>query len=77
MHNNLEDIKFNLTPNMSKYLLEFNEIKKKLNEVEDKKERKKLERKLNILKDKFIVEFRLNNKDEILKYLSVKDKQDN
>ena len=81
MKQNLDLVKFNLTKQMAKDLIEFNNLKKeliKLKEIDNltnkkNKEIKKLEEQLNIIKIKFIKEFRENNKEEIIKYLEIKD----
>lgn len=83
MHNKLELVKFNLTPNMSKELIRFNELKKEVNELKriynlDKDEKillkiLKIEDEIKETKTKFILDFRLNNKKEIIEYLKIKD----
>lgn len=83
MKKELELVKFNLTPEMSLELIKFNELKKELNSLEklynlDKNEElllkiQILEQKLNESRTKFINEFRFNNKEEIIKYLKIKD----
>ena len=80
MKDNMNSIKFNLTPLMSQKLIEFNNLKKELNSLKNKdiletneiKQMKNLEDKLNKIRIEFIKEFRLNNKEEILKYLNNK-----
>lgn len=83
MKKDLELIKFNLTQNMSLELIKFNELKKEINKLKklyslDKNE--KLQLKINDLekelikcRNNFIMEFRLNNKEEITTYLQKKD----
>lgn len=85
MNKKLESVKFNLTPNMSLELIRFNNLKKELNELKklynlDKNENlllkiKELEKDLIKCRNSFIKEFRLNNKDEIIKYLKLKDQK--
>lgn len=85
-HKDFELVKFNLTPKMSQELIKFNELKKKINELKklynlDKNKKLllqilKLEDELNETKTRFILEFRLNNKDEIIEYLNIRDKND-
>ena len=82
----LEQLNFNLTQSMSIELIRFNKIKKELyslKELYNLDKNKELilqinqkEKELNDSKNNFIREFRLNNKDEIVKYLQIKD-QDN
>ena len=81
MKEKLELVNFNLTKIMSEELINFNNLKKELmkltskeilNKVEIKKI-KELEDELNKSRIRFIKEFRLNNKDEIDKYLQIKD----
>lgn len=80
MKNNVDSIKFNLTPLMAEKLIEFNNLKKELNflknkdmlEINEIKQIKSIEDKLDKLRIEFIKEFRLNNKEEILKYLNSK-----
>lgn len=83
MKKDLELVKFNLTPSMSLELIKFNKLKKELNKVKklynlDKNEQnllkiKELEEELIKCRNIFIREFRLNNQDEIIKYLQLKD----
>ena len=84
MNKSLELIKFNLTPNMSLELIKFNELKKRLNDLKklynlDKNDKlltkiHKLEEELSESRNRFIREFRANNKEEIINYLMIKDK---
>ncbi len=86
MNKKIEHIKFNLTKKMSLELIKFNEIKKELNKLKklynlDKSEDtlleiKKKEEKLKLSKERFIMEFRLNNKEEIDLYLRLKNNID-
>ena len=80
MKDNINSIKFNLTPLMAQKLIEFNNLKKELNSLKNKdileqndiKQIKNIEDKLNQIRIEFIKEFRLNNKEEILNYLNNK-----
>ena len=87
MQKDLELVKFVLTPDMSLELIKFNTLKKKLfklNEMYDlDKNNEELllqiqeyQKKLNESRDKFVQDFRVNNKEEIEKYLEIKN-QDN
>ncbi|MBQ9071998.1 MAG: hypothetical protein IJY25_02445 [Bacilli bacterium] len=81
----LELVKFNLTPSMSFELIRFNKLKKELNSLKelynlDKNDElllqiKQKEKELNDSRNQFIREFRLNNQDEIVKYLQIKDQE--
>jgi len=81
----LELVKFNLTPSMSFELIRFNKLKKELNRLKeiynlDKNDElllqiKQKEKELNDSRNQFIREFRLNNQDEIVKYLQIKDQE--
>ena len=83
MKKDIELIKFNLTQDMCLELIRFNELKKQLYKLKelynlDKnkellKKINKLQSELNKSKNKFILEFRLNNKQEIIEYLKLKD----
>ena len=83
MKKDLELVKFNLTPSMSFELIKFNNLKKELNKLKelynlDKNEElllkiKDLENELVNCRNTFIREFRLNNQDEITRYLQIKD----
>lgn len=83
MKKDLELVKFNLTPGMSYELIRFNELKKELNKLKklynlDKNKDLLLqiqekEKELINSRNQFIREFRLNNQDEITKYLQIKD----
>ena len=86
MNKKIELIKFNLTKKMSLELIKFNEIKRELNKLKklynlDKSEDtlleiKKKEEQLKLSKERFIMEFRLNNKEEIDLYLRLKNNTD-
>ena len=81
MNEKLDLVRFNLTNDMTRELIKFNELKKELLYLKNKKlltnqdivKIKETETKLNKTKIKFIKEFRENNKEEILKYLKIKD----
>ena len=83
MKKDLELVKFNLTPSMSLELIKFNDLKKELNKLKelynlDKNEElllkiKILENELIKCRNMFIIEFRLNNQEEITKYLQIRD----
>ena len=81
MKNNINSIKFNLTYEMAQKLIEFNELKKKLINLKNKKvltkeesiELNEMTNNLNKLKVSFIKSFRLSNEDEILEYLKIKE----
>lgn len=65
----MNDIEFNLTDNMINILYNIMNIKEelKLEEISQNK-RKKLEKQFIKLRKEFILEFRLNNKEQINKY---------
>ena len=83
MKKDLELVKFNLTPSMSIELIKFNNLKKELNKLKELYNLDKNEELLLKLKNKenelikcrnaFIMEFRLNNQEEIIKYLQIRD----
>lgn len=83
MKKELEKINFTLTPSMTFELIKFNKLKKELLELKelynlDKNEElllqiQKLENDLNQSRNKFIMEFRLSNKEQIEEYLLIKD----
>lgn len=81
MKEKVELVKFNLTPGMTKELIKFNGIKKELVNLKSKEILNKddlikiqeFENELNKARIKFIREFRENNKEEIIKYLEIKD----
>lgn len=83
MQEQLELVKFNLTQSMAIELIKFNNTKKELDEIKliyKKNKNKRLliqieqkERELIIFRNNFIREFRLNNKEQIAKYLKLKD----
>ena len=81
MKEKLELVNFNLTNVMSEELIKFNNLKKELIKLKSKeylnKEEiikiKELEDELNKSRIRFIKEFRENNKEEIDKYLQIKD----
>lgn len=83
MKKDLELVKFNLTQSMSLELIKFNKLKKELNKLKelynlDKNEElllkiKNIQNKLIKCRNAFIKEFRLNNQEEITKYLQIRD----
>ena len=83
MKKDLELVKFNLTPSMSLELIKFNNLKKELNKLKelynlDKNEElllkiNEIEKELIKCRNTFIKEFRLNNQEEITKYLQIRD----
>lgn len=85
MKKDLELVKFNLTPSMSFELIKFNKLKKELNNLKelynlDKNEKlllqiKNIEIELINCRNNFINEFRINNVNEIKKYLEIKDQK--
>ena len=85
MKKDLELVKFNLTPSMSFELIKFNALKKELNNLKelynlDENEElllkiKNIEEELIKCRNTFIREFRLNNQEEIIKYLEIKDQK--
>lgn len=85
MQKDLELVKFTLTPSMISELIKFNKLKKELLENKklynlDKNEElllkiSNLENDLDISRNKFIRDFRLNNKSQIEEYLKIKDQE--
>lgn len=81
MNEKLDLVRFNLTDAMTRELIKFNELKKELIYLKNKDEIKQtdlrkikeIENKLNEVRNEFIKCFRQNNKEEILKYLQIKD----
>lgn len=81
MKKNTNLIEFNLTDVMAVELLKFNEVKKELVKLNNKKvltkkelkKKNQLEKDLNDIRIRFIKEFRKNNKKEINMYLEKKD----
>lgn len=80
----LELVKFVLTQDMALELINFNNLKKELLELEemynlDKNNDKlllqiqEIQEKMNELRDRFVQDFRKNNKEEIDKYLEMKN----
>ena len=64
----MKDIRFNLTKEMYDLIIEIVMINQILNQKLNKYERETLIKQKNKLLKKFIMEFQLNNKDEIIKY---------
>lgn len=85
MNKNIDDIRFNLTHEMSSELIKFNNLKteyfKLLNEYNDTNDKtildklKQLKQEMEKHKKIFIKEFKKNNREEILEYLSIKDQK--
>ena len=72
----LEDLRFNLTKDMSYTLINALKIKEKLEKDKmDNEERKELEKEFNILKNVFISQFKFNNKKEIDLYNKIKKEE--
>ena len=80
----LELVKFVLTPDMSLELINFNNLKKELFKLKemynlDKNDDKlllkiqEIQEKLDESRDRFVQDFRKNNKEEIDKYLEIKN----
>jgi len=80
-----DDIQFNLTDEMTDYIIEINELKKQLIELEDKisivdnekdklkieKKKKDITKKIEKFKRCFIKSFQKNNKEQIKLYLNM------
>ena len=85
MNKKMKSVKFNLTHEMSLELIKFNKLKKELNDLKelynlDKNKElllqiKELEGEMLNCRNIFIKEFRINNHDEIDKYLKLKDQK--
>lgn len=81
MKQKVDLVKFNLTQTMIDKLIKFNNLKKQLMlkksktilDTNELKEINEIENNLNKIRNSFIKEFRLNNKEEILEYLRLKD----
>ena len=81
MKEKLESVSFKLTPVMAMELIKFNKLKKELINLknqeilnkEDLIKMSNLENELNKIRISFINEFRNNNREEINKYLQLKD----
>ena len=69
----VEDIRFNLTKEMYDLIIEIIIINQILNQKLNKYEKETLLKQKNKLLKKFIIEFQLNNKDEIIKYKEIID----
>ena len=67
----LEDLRFVLTDEMNKMLIEVLIIKQRLEEDITLKEQMALEKELKILTSKFIKEFRKNNVEQIDEYKKI------
>lgn len=81
MNKQLDLVKFNLTQEMTKDLIKFNNLKKELIHLNQKEylnkeeliQIKELEDKLKATRMNFIKGFRENNQEEIQEYLKIKD----
>ena len=81
MKEKLESVSFKLTPVMAKELIKFNSLKKELIKLKNQKILDKedlikisnIEDELNKTRIGFINEFRNSNREEIIKYLQLKD----
>ena len=81
----ISNIKFNLTPLMVDKIIEINNLKIKLKKLEKNmikddsvtlnEQMEELLKEIEIQKKYFIKEFQKSNKDQISKYLSVKNKE--
>ena len=69
----IQDIRFNLTKEMYDLIIEIIIINQILNQKINKYEKDTLLKQKNVLLKKFIREFQLNNKDEIIKYKEIID----
>ncbi len=82
----IEDIKFNLTPEMADKIVKINDLKVKMLEINKQmeiirdtklvNEREEIMKKMDSFKKDFIKEFQSNNKEQINKYLDLKNKKD-
>lgn len=80
----ISNIKFNLTPLMTNKIVEINKLKMELQKLDemivDEKnsellvKKEKIQEEIDIAKKIFIKEFQHNNKDQISKYLELKEK---
>ena len=81
MKEKLDSVSFKLTPVMTRELIRFNNLKKELINIKNQKildkedliKKGHLENDLNKTRISFLNEFRNNNKDDIIKYLQLKD----
>ena len=71
----LEDLRFNLTKDMSYTLINALKVKERLNDNITDKERVELEKEFNTLKNTFISQFKQNNKKEIDLYNKIKKEE--
>ncbi len=69
MTKRINELKFNLTSDMSVLLIKFNKLKKEYEKTKDKK----ILKELNESRKLFIEKFRIYNKKEIEEYLKIKD----
>lgn len=83
--NKIENIKFNLTKDMAMDIVKIDNLKRelyslqgKMNYVNDKdyykleKKYDEIKKEMELYKEDFIYQFKLNNKNEILEYLKLK-----
>ena len=85
MKKNLENIKFNLTPDMSLELVKFNELKKEYNTLKENYDKTndertlieltKLDKVIGDCKTRFIEQFRIDNERQIKDYLKYREDQ--
>ena len=73
----MKDIRFNLTKEMYDLIIEIIMINQILEQKLNKYERDTLLKQKNKLVKKFIMQFQLNNKDEIIKYKEIIDTKSN
>lgn len=71
----LEDLRFNLTKDMSYTLINALKVKERLNDNITDEERVELEKEFNTLKNTFISQFKHNNKKEIDLYNKIKKEE--
>ena len=85
MKKNIESVRFNMTEKMSVDLIKFNDLKKEYYELKkiydiDKSndillKLNKIEKKMDFYRNSFIKNFKINNQNEINKYLEIKDQK--
>lgn len=73
MTKEIHSIKFILTSDMAKELLQFNILKNKLFNLTDENEIKKVVDEMENIKNNFIFKFQINNKEQINEYLRILD----
>lgn len=67
----IEKIKFSLTPEMVEKIFKINKLKTELIKLDNNEEKILLQKKIEIEKKKFISEFQKNNKEQISRYLEL------